>query len=224
MIDAQNKLYYHLSIAIGTVMAVLASWYFIAGEISLTGDVVGILSRPVAAIPFFLLFFVMIIGPVMKLFPILFPKWGDFPWNWRAELGIWFAVWSVIHTLFVFAARDWDVIGYILGISPWAFGALVATFMAVILAAISFRGAINYLGTDAWKWLQNYFTYVIWWLAVVHIIDRALLRPGFPSDDWLHWVYLAMVIIVPLLQTAAFVKVVKEYRRGIKESEDKKEE
>ena len=218
MIDAQNKPYCHVSIAVATGLAFLISWYVITGEISITEDTVYILSRPSGAIPIFLLFFVMIIGPIMKLFPVLFPKWGDFPWNWRAELGIWFAVWSVIHTLFIFAGREWDVIGYLVGISPWAFGALVATVMSVILAAISFRGAINYLGPDSWKWLQNHFTYVIWWLVVVHVVDRALLRPGFPSDDYLHWIYLAMVIIVPVLQTAAFVKTVREYRRGLQQT------
>lgn len=217
MIDAQNKLYCHLSIAIVTTLTVLVSWYFMAGEISLTENTVYILARPVGAIPFFLLFLVMVIGPIMKLFPVLFPKWGDFPWNWRAELGIWFAVWSVIHMLFVFAGRDWNVGAYLANISPWAFGALTATLLAVLLAGVSFRGAINYLGSDSWKWLQNYFTYVIWWLVVVHVIDRALLRPGFPSEDWLHWIYLAMVVVVPVLQTFAFAKVVRDHRKKLKE-------
>ncbi len=202
MIDAQNKWSYHLFIALVSTLSVLIPvWFFEAS-----------LSRLAGGVPIVILFLVMIIGPVMKLYPFLFAKWGDFPWNWRAELGIWFAVWAVIHTLVVFADRGWDVIGYLVGISPWAFGALVATVMAVILAALSFRGAINFLGTEAWKWLQNYFTYVIWWLTVVHIIDRALLRPGFPSEDPVHWIYLAMVLIVPILQTLAFIKHVVEYR------------
>lgn len=213
MIDAQNKLYCHLSIAIVTTLAVLVSWYFMAGEISLTKDTVYILARPVGAIPFFLLFLVMIIGPVMKLFPVLFPKWGDFPWNWRAELGIWFAVWSVIHMLLVFAGRDWNVGAYLANISPWALGALIATLLAVLLAGVSFRGAINYLGSDSWKWLQNYFTYVIWWLVVIHVLNIALLRPGFLSEDWLHRMYLIMVLIVPVLQTLAFIKVVRDHRK-----------
>ncbi len=224
MIDAQNKLSFHTIIAVATFLAVLIPWFFTVDEISFTSEKILLMSRAVGAIPFFLLFLVMIIGPIMKLFPVLFPKWGDFPWNWRAELGIWFSVWSVIHTLFVFAGRDWDVVGYLLNINPWAFGALVATVMAVILAALSFRGAINYLGSDSWKWIQNYFTYVIWWLVVVHVIDRALLRPGFPSDDWLHWVYLAMVIIVPLLQLAGFIKTVKEYRKSLREKQENNKE
>ncbi len=220
MVDAQNKPLFHVAIAVGTLLAVLIPWFFMADGTALTGENLRLMSRFVAIVSFVLLFLVMIIGPIMKLFPILFPKWGDFPWNWRAELGIWFAVWAVIHTLFIFALRDWDVIGYILGISPWAFGALVATVMAVILAAISFRGAITFLGPDSWKWLQNYFTYVIWWLTIVHIVDRALIRPGFPSGDPIHWVLLAMVVIVPVLQLAGFIKTVREYRKGLKEKTD----
>ena len=223
MIDAQNKTSFHLAIAGVTILIVLVSWFFTVESVSFAKESVLLMSRAVGAVPFFLLFLVMIIGPIMKLFPVLFPKWGDFPWNWRAELGIWFAVWSVIHMLFVFAARDWNVVDYLIHISPWAFGALVATFMSVVLAAISFRGAIKYLGPESWKWIQNYFTYVIWWLVVVHVIDRALLRPGFPSDDWLHLVYLAMVIIVPILQLAGFTKTVKEYRKGLKKNNENKE-
>jgi len=207
MIDAQNKLWHHITIAVLSCLFVYVLY--------LSGLRIG---RAIGAVPFIILFLVMIIGPVMKIWPSLYNKLpGKFPYTWRAELGIWFAVWSVIHILFVFRARDWDVIGYLAGISPWAFGALIATFMAVVLALLSFKGAIKYLGPDSWKWIQNHFTYAIFWLTVVHVIDRALLRPGFPSSDWLHWMYLGMVILVPVLQIGGFVKNVREYRKELKE-------
>jgi sulfoxide reductase heme-binding subunit YedZ len=218
MIDAQNKAFMHLTIAVTTFLVVFISWFFMVGEVAFTKESILLASRPVGFIPFLLLFLVMIIGPLMKLFPVLFPKWGDFPWNWRAELGIWFAVWSVIHMLFVFAGREWNVGAYLANISPWALGALIAVFMAIVLALISFRGAINFLGPESWKWLQNYFTYVIWWLVVIHVLNLALLRPSFPSEDWLHCLYLVMVLLVPFLQTLAFIKVVKENRKKLKES------
>ncbi|GEM_PF-688247 len=224
MIDAQNKLSHHLVIGGLTILVALISWWFWDASIS----------RLLGGIPTVLLFLVMIIGPIMKLMPSMYQRWGDFPWSWRAELGIWFAVWAVAHTLYVMYSRD-GMMDYILGMSPWAFGALVATLMAIILAAISFRGAINYLGTEAWKWLQNHFTYVIWWLSVVHIFDRGLRRPFlrsfvedgafeshtlresisyfFDSMEFIHLVYVAMIVTVPLLQLLAFVKHVREYRR-----------
>ena len=202
MIDAENRLSHHIAIAVLSTLPVIIAMLFDFR-----------VGRVVGGIPFVILFLVMIIGPIMTIWPSLTHKLPEkFPWNWRAELGIWFAVWSVAHVLLVFHRRDWDVIGYLTGISPWAFGALVATVMAIVLAALSFRGAIEYLGTQSWKWLQNYFTYVIWWLMVVHVIDRALLRPGFPSSDWAHWMYLIMVVAVPILQLLGFMKIVSRHR------------
>jgi len=200
MIDAQNKFSHHLIIFLASFLFVIILAYSGIG-----------FSRSVAAVSYIILCLILLIGPAVKIWPSVVkipPK--EFPWGVRGEMGIWFAVWSVIHVLFVFHGRDWDVIGYITGMSPWAFGAFVAVFMAIILAAISFRGAINFLGAEAWKWLQNYFTYVIFWLAIVHVAyDRAFLRPGFPSADFLHWTYLLMTFAVLILQIWGFIKTVQ---------------
>ena len=204
--DTTNKLSRHLVVAIGSIAVAFLLW------------VVGYdLQRVVAAVSYFLLFLVMIIGPSVRIWPSV-RKWtrGPFPVNWRAELGIWFAVWSVVHVLFVFGARDWDVIGYLVDMSPWAFGAFVATIIAIVLACTSNTAALRLLGPDAWKWHQSHGTYVIFWLAAVHLYDRAYLRPlddvGFPSTDPIHWVYLITVAVVVLLHLTAFVKIVAHYR------------
>ncbi len=205
--DTTNKLSHHLVVAIGSIAVALLLW-------ALGYDV----QRVVAAVPYFILFLVMIIGPSLKIWPSI-SKWakGPFPVNWRAELGIWFAIWSVAHVLFVFAARDWDVAGYLVDMSPWAFGALVATFIAIVLAFTSSTAALRLMGANAWKWHQSHGTYVIFWLAAVHIYDRAYLRPygrvGFPSEDPIHWVYLLMTALVVILHIAAFIKVVAHYSR-----------
>lgn len=212
MIDAHNNISHHVVIAVLSIVSVFL--------MVLAGIRIG---RAIAAVSFLLLFLVMVIGPVRVVFPSLkkiFPP--KFPWNWRAELGIWFTVWSVVHILFVFAGRDWDIIGYITGMSPWAFGAFIAIFMAIFLSAISFQKALVYFGVEAWKWIQNYFSFVIFWLTAVHVIDRALLRPGFPSVEVLHWIYLVMVILLPVLQMAGFAKKVKKYRDKLKEKQNQK--
>jgi len=204
MIDARNKFSHHFVIAVFSSLLVLILSFTETG-----------LNRAVGAVPFFLLFFVMAIGPAVRIWPSLKkipPK--EFPWALRGELGIWFVVWSIVHILFVFRRRNWEVLEYILGMSPWAFGAFVAVFLGIILAVTSSKKAIGFLGFDNWKWLQN-FAHVIWWLTVVHVIDRALLRPGFPSQDWLHWAYLIMVVIVPLLQVGDFTRKVIEHRKKV---------
>lgn len=208
MIDAHNKISHHIVIAFFSTIIVIV--------MVLAGFRV---SRAIAAMSFFLLFLVMVIGPVRVVFSSLKKRLPPkFPWNWRAELGIWFTIWSVIHILYVFNARDWDILGYIIDMSPWAFGAFVAVIMAIFLSAISCQKALEYIGVEAWKWIQSYFSYVIFWLTTVHVVDRALLRPGFPSADWIHWLYLAMIDLLIILQMAGFLKKVKEYRKELNEN------
>lgn len=200
--DTTNSVTRHLAVAIGSAALAVVLWFVGYHE-----------QEVVAAIPYFLLFVVLLIGPLVMIRPsIRRLASGNFPVNWRSELGIWFAIWSVVHVIFVFWARDWDVIGYLSDMSPWAFGAFIAVILAVILAFTSHDRAFGYLGPRAWKWHQSHATYVIFWLVAVHIYDRAYLRPGFPSEDPLHWIYLLMLVVVVLLHVAAFLKVVRQYR------------
>ncbi len=206
MIDAQNKLWHHLIILV--ISSLLA--YSLSSIGIRTSRVLGI-------VPFIILFLVMIIGPLMVIFPSLYEKLPEkFPYNWRAELGIWFAIWSLFHFLYLLNGKNWDFVGYISKMSPWGIGSLIALVMAIILACISFKSAINYLGQEQWKWIQNYFTYVIWWLLVLHII-WAFIRNGFPPTEFLYWIYLLFIIIVPLLQLIGFIKKVNVYRKNLKD-------
>ncbi|AGB39894.1 cytochrome b family protein [Natronococcus occultus] len=205
--DTNNELTHHLGVAIGSIVVAVLLW-----GIGYRGQ------RVVAAVPFFILFVVMVIGPLVRIRPSIRRRFsGNFPVNWRSELGIWFAIWSVVHVLFVFWARDWDVVGYLVDMSPWAFGAMVAVIIAIVLAFTSNNRAYDSLGPKAWKWHQSHGTYVIFWLVAVHGYDRAYLRPyeemGFPSDDPLHLIYLAMIVIVVALHVVAFIAVVSEYRK-----------
>ena len=203
----KNKSTRLLGVGIGSVV--------LAGILGLLGYDI---QRVVAAVPYFLLFLVLIIGPIVRIWPSIPKRIGPgFPLNWRSELGIWFAVWSVVHLLFVFGAREWDVIGYLIDMSPWAFGALIAVIIAVVLAFTSNKKALNWMGVDAWKWHQSHGTYVIFWLVAVHIYDRAYLRPleevGFPPTDPLHRIYIIMTLAIIILQLSAFIRIISLYRK-----------
>ena len=201
--DTNNYLTHHLSVGIGSIAVAVLLW--VAGYED---------QQVVAAVPWLLLVLVMIIGPMVRLWPAINERSSkNFPVSWRSELGIWFAIWGVVHLLYVFQAREWDVIGYLSTMSPWAFGSLVAVIIAIVLAVTSNNRTYAYLGAKAWKWLQTVGAYVIFWLLAVHIYDRAYLRPGFPSDDPMHWVYLITLILVVVLHIAAFFNVVAQYRR-----------
>lgn len=202
-VDTNNTLSRFAAVTIGSL--VLAGLLWIAGYDE---------QRIVGAVPWFLLFVVMIIGPAVRIWPSIRRRFkGNLPVNWRSELGILFVIWSIIHLLFVFWARDWNVIGYLTGMSPWAFGAFVAVIIAVVLLFTSNNWAYDYMGGKAWKWHQSHGTYVIFWLISVHMYDRAYHRPGFPSDDPVHSIYLLTILLVVLLHVVAFATVVSQYRK-----------
>ncbi len=81
IIDVSNKISYHIVIGLFS--------FGITGIFLSLGLNLG---RATAATAFILLFLVMIIGPIMRLWNPLVKvlPWG-IPWSWRGELGIWFA-------------------------------------------------------------------------------------------------------------------------------------
>ena len=201
-VDPFNRGKHHAAVVAGSL--VLAAILWVAGYA---------FPRIVAAVPWFLLFMVMVIGPVTKLRPSISRRYsGNFPLNWRSELGIWFVVWSLAHVLFIFRFLGWDITGFVVGMSAWAFAAMVGIIIGVILAVTSNNAAYQFLGPKAWKWHQSHGTYVMFWLLTVHIYDQTFLRGGAPTEDLLHLLYVITIIIVVGLHIGAFLKVVAHYR------------
>ncbi|WP_254862251.1 hypothetical protein [Halovivax gelatinilyticus] len=201
-VDPFNRVKHHAAVVVASL--VLAGLLWVAGYS---------LSRIIGAVPWFLLFLVLVIGPVTKIWPPI-TRWygGNFPLNWRSELGIWFVLWSLAHVLVVFRNFGWDIAGFVVGMSAWAFAAVVGVILAVILAITSNTWAYQFMGPKAWKWHQSHGTYVLFWLLSVHIYDQVFLRGGAPTDDTLHLLYVASIIIVVALHVGAFVTVVVHYR------------
>lgn len=202
--DFHNTFLYHLVVAIVSFILVFI--------LSSTG--VGF-NRAVAGVAFVLLFLTLIIGPIVRLFRANLTNlpW-ELPWSWRGELGIWFTIMSIIHLSFVFAGKQWDVIGYVVGMRLSDFVAFVALFLALVLMSTSFSRVIKFIGISSWKWLHS-FTYVVFYLISAHVINHAFLRPDRP-ENWIHWLYLFMMIAVIVLQFIAFSKTVIDYRKSLK--------
>ena len=191
--------------------AVVTFSLVMAGILWVTGHSV---SRILGAIPWILLFLVMAIGPLTKLRPSI-SQWysGNFPLNWRSELGIWFVIWSLIHVGFIFDRFGWDIIGFVSGMSPWAFAAILGVILAVILGITSNVWAYRFMGPKAWKWHQSHGTYVMFYLLTVHVYDQTFLRNGLITEDPLHIFYAISIVIVVGLHIAAFIKVVAYYHK-----------
>ncbi len=205
-VDPFNRLKHHTAVVVFSLV--------IAGVLFATGHAV---SRIGGAVPWFLLFLVMIIGPLTKLRPSI-TQWygGNFPLNWRSELGIWFVIWSLAHLFGVFRAIGWGITGFIVGMRPWAFAAIIAVIIAVVLAITSNTWFYQFMGPKAWKWHQSHGTYVMFYLLTVHIYDQIFLPSGINTEDPLHFLYGISILIVVVLHIAAFVTVVAHYRKNDK--------
>ncbi|KKS90640.1 MAG: hypothetical protein UV65_C0012G0018 [Parcubacteria group bacterium GW2011_GWF2_43_11] len=202
--DFHNTFLYHF---------VVASMSFLLGLVFYSAGIE--LGRVIAGVAFTLLFLTLIIGPLMRLWrPALEVLPWQLPWSWRGELGIWFTIISIIHMLYVFNGRQWDVAGYMAGMRLADLVAFTALFLALILAVTSLGPVIKFLGVVSWKWLHS-FTYVVFYLVGAHVINHAFLRPDRP-EDWLHWLYLIMILIVFILQFSAFVKTIAQSRKNLK--------
>lgn len=201
-VDPYNRWKHHTAVVGASVALAVLLW--IAGYS---------ISRIVAAIPWFLLFLVLLIGPATKLWPSIRSLYGgNFPLNWRSELGVWFVIWSAVHVLVVIRDFGWGEFEILIRTSPAAFAALVALIIAVILAITSNIYAFQFLGTKSWKWHQSHGTYVLFWLLVVHLYQQTIIRGGLPPHDPLHILYVISIGIVIVMHVTAFIVVVAHYR------------
>ena len=179
---------------------------------------------------FILLIFTLAIGPIARLWPA-----AGRALPWRRETGIWFGLLAFGHTYL--ALDGWvrwyfmRFFGYefipelnrIARIEP-GFGlanalGLIAVLWTLALVATSSTWALRFLGASAWKWLQ-YAAYIIFYLVALHTFYFLFMHYSIsfhrqpPVDqNWFRYPFLALTLVIPLLQAAAFVKTVVRYRR-----------
>ena len=199
IVDGRNRLTYHIIVAL--LSLVLTALFWRSGMT---------LNQATAAAAFVLLFLVMIIGPMMRLWwkPYLRKLPYGIPFRWRGELGVWFIVLSILHGLLVWRGREWEV----LPMRPGDLMGLIAIAWGLALAATSSGKAMKFLGIKQWKWLQMAGAYVIFYLVVAHTLYHAWLRPPF-APDALSYTYLAMTLVVITLQFGTFAHTVIEAKK-----------
>jgi len=176
---------------------------------------------------FVLLVFALSLGPLARHF-------GRFArlLHWRRELGIWFTVLAVAHTLLVldgWVRWDWmRFFGYefIVQLDRYAriepgFGlsnlvGIIATFISIPLMITSADWAVKRLGGSSWKWL-HYAAYTVFYLVVLHSIyflfvhyTESFHRPVPDSLNWFRYPFLSMAVLLIVLQWSAFYSTVKK--------------
>ncbi|TFH40860.1 MAG: hypothetical protein E4H01_15845, partial [Lysobacterales bacterium] len=187
---------------------------------------------------FVLLFLVLALGPAARIWPA-----ATRLLSWRRELGIWFAILAIAHSLLVlngWVRWDWmlffgyeflNQFGRYARVEP-GFGlsnlvGIVAAVMAVPLLITSSKWAVKRLGGSAWKWL-HIGSYTIFYLIVLHSLYFLFMhytvsfhRP-VPDPNWFRYPFLITALFVLVVQMSAFVLTVRKrnvrVRRGQMES------
>lgn len=167
-------------------------------------------------VSFFLLFLILIIGPIMRIKkPTESSSPLATPWSWRGELGIWFALMSLAHFIIIIIDRP---LSDLIKIGGGGFAlanllGLVALFWALILMATSFSKIISFIGINSWKWLHS-MTYVIFYLVSGHFIYFQFFSThGEIGPDWFGYVAVTMAIVIIILQLVAFTVTIKKTGR-----------
>ena len=176
------------------------------------------------------LYLTLALGPAARFLPRL-GKWLTY----RRELGIWFGIFAIAHTLLILDGwARWEV-GRFMGYQfvpqldrmvrlESGFGmanllGLLAVLLALPLMATSADWAIRSLGGAAWKFL-HYGAYTVFYLVVLHtayflyIHYTESFHRAPPSDpNWLQLPFAALTLAVIILQIGAFLKTVGQQRR-----------
>jgi sulfoxide reductase heme-binding subunit YedZ len=182
--------------------------------------------RAIGDTGFILLILILLVGPLVKLFPKHFVRFL----SWRKELGIWMALSAFLHTFLIL--KDWvqwdymKFFGFVyvpeaqtyVSLEP-GFGmanliGLFAIFFTCILFITSSNKAIQFLGVKSWKFLHSSVN-IIFYLVFLHVFYFLFIHYSLTpfkaaaNPDWFRYPFLIISSLVPIFQTWAFVKTVK---------------
>lgn len=155
---------------------------------------------------------------------------------YRRELGIWFGIFAIIHTIIIFDGWvRWDVLQFMgyqfvpqlgrmvrleSGFGMANILGLLAVLLALPLMATSADWATRKLGGSAWKFL-HYGAYTIFYLVALHtafflyIHYTDSFHRTTPEDaNWFQIPFAILTLIVIALQVGAFFTTVRRQRRG----------
>ena len=181
-------------------------------------------NRAVGDMSFVLIALSMMIGPLSRLSKIAM---SAIPW--RRELGIHGVLLAVTHAIIILVGWvEWDLIqlfGYVIhpqdklyvmllhGFGLSNIIGIIALVYGIVLALSSSDWVQKVLGGSVWKFLQQ-SSYVLWMLIIVHTAYFLYLHfqdfhKQVPDPNWAQIPFAATIVVVTLLQLAAFLKTWK---------------
>lgn len=175
---------------------------------------------------FMLLFFTLLLGPASR-------HWRPLSklLSWRRELGIWFAVLGLVHTILLlegWVRWDWmrffgyefiDQLDRYARVEP-GFGVsnligIFATVISVPLMITSSTWAVRRLGGSSWKWL-HYGAYTVFYLVVLHSLyflfmhyTASFHRPVPDDPNWFRYPFLVTAMLLLAVQVSGFFATIR---------------
>jgi methionine sulfoxide reductase heme-binding subunit len=180
-----------------------------------------------------LLVLALALGPLARLSPV-FGRWLSY----RRELGVWFGLFALLHTLLILNGwARWSALkflGYeyipelnrVARLEP-GFGlanilGLVAMLLTLVLMATSTDYALRKLGGSAWKFLQL-SAYTVFYLVVLHTAyflfmhyTQSFHRNVPENPNWFRFPFLVITGLVIVLQSVSYLKSLR--RQQLKQS------
>ncbi len=177
-------------------------------------------NRAFADVSFLLLVLTLIIGPLCKIHR----HFHRFI-SWRRELGIWCAITAILHVYVLFNGWfQWEPIRLIIGVNQdsgrltFDPGFTLANLLGFIglsyvllLALISNKHALNFLGKAAWEYLQQK-SHILYVLVITHTTFFLFLF-RIESENWLEVPFSVTVCLIFIIQWLAFFKTVFKDKR-----------
>ncbi len=185
--------------------------------------------RAIGDTSFILLLLLLLLGPMSRYSRALTKLLP-----WRRELGIWFAILAIAHTLLVldgWVRWDWmRFFGYefvpqldrYARIEP-GFGlsnliGIIAALIALPLMVTSANWAVKRLGGSSWKWL-HYGAYTVFYLVALHSLyflfmhyTESFHRVVPENLNWFRYPFLLSTLALLVLQMGAFISTVRQRR------------
>lgn len=210
--------------ALVAVLSVLVSFPFWMGRPNWDPEMR--LWRAIGDGSFVLLFATLAIGPLARHWRVatrMLP--------WRRELGIWYTVLALVHTLLIldgWVRWEWmsffgfqfiEQLGRFARVEP-GFGlsnlvGIVAIGISLVLLVTSSDWAVRRLGGSSWKWL-HYGAYVVFYLVALHSLYFLFMHylesfhRRVPDDlNWFRYPFLVATSLVLYLQMSAFLITVR---------------
>lgn len=174
-------------------------------------------NRAFADVSLFMLGIILLMGPLSYLYKPLQKQIF-----WRRTLGIWSALYAMLHTIIILNGWvEWKLERLFFIFTPpgqpWILHpgfalantiGILALIYYLMLTVISNNWSMKLLGKKSWKYLQQKTT-VVYTLVILHTLYFLFFHEP-ENPNWLKGPFVIMIGMIFIIRVSAFIKVAKE--------------